>query len=1031
MPSDYDKIRNANIREYGEGIRHLSFLGKLYTDRTHFILELLQNAEDAGATKILFHLFNDRLKVYHNGRLFNEKDVKGVCGVGEGTKTESLTQIGKFGIGFKSVYAYTSTPEIHSGEEHFKIENYVRPYGTQNLTTNGFTTLFIFPFNTDGVTSECAVHEIGERLTNLNARTLLFLRSIKEIEYSLPDSTGGFYLRDENPRGIGRQVRVIGQKGSTEVEESWLIFERSVNAPNSQETVRVEVGFNLSVTNLEGKQVERIAKINESPLIVFFPTEKETRFGFLIQGSYRTTPSRDNIPKDDQWNSTLIQETAKLVSEILPEIRNLGLLTVTFLEALPIRTEDFPQEGMFYPIVESVRHTLSEAEILPTVNESYVSAQNALLARGVEFRSLLNSNQLGQLIKNSETSVEWITGEITQDKTPDLHTYLIKQLEVEEFTPDAFARKIESSFLDSQTDEWFITFYKFLSKQEALWRAPLKEGYSFGILRTKPIIRLENGNLECPFKQDAQTPNVFLPPSQNTNFPTVKKSLIVDEQSLSFLKNLGLAEPNLFDDIIENVLPKYLRKDRGNITDTANREDLLKILRALESDSGSESGKTKVIQAAKRTPFIKAINFSGTIIYKRPIDIYLQTEKLQRYFACSNERWFLIDEYTNLDLSGEFWAKLGISSLPRKLPISYGLPDSEREYSTSEEKVNNYDLDGLEQFLQTIQNSDNFEETKKLVFILWDILNNYLKNDTFFFKAKYQWFYYTGRSKNFDSLILTRLKTVEWLPNKNESLAKPSEISTDQLFDEFLDAPELIERLGIAKASDVERKQNAAKELGLKLEEIELIKKNPEGFKRFIASMEAHNKSPDFPIKPVYNPERRSVKILEHIEAAQDREYEIRPRSVRTSQTAIDPKIRLREQYTNQNEQMVCQICKQEMPFHKRDGSYYFEIKAVLSRQYLSKELEAQYLALCPLCAAKYNEFITGDDEAQANLLQRIVDSDDLEIPITLGDETTTIRFVETHFHDVKSIIKREQDESDQITIEIPNIAIGDFSIIP
>ncbi len=121
LASNYDKIREENLIEYGKGTRHLTFLGRLYTERTHFLQELLQNAEDAKAGKVEFRLHEDRLEVLHDGRLFDEADVRGTCGVGEGTKPEDFTQIGKFGIGFKSVYAYTRISEVHCAQEHFRI----------------------------------------------------------------------------------------------------------------------------------------------------------------------------------------------------------------------------------------------------------------------------------------------------------------------------------------------------------------------------------------------------------------------------------------------------------------------------------------------------------------------------------------------------------------------------------------------------------------------------------------------------------------------------------------------------------------------------------------------------------------------------------------------------------------------------------------------------------------------------------------------------------------------------------------------
>jgi hypothetical protein len=47
MPADYLKIREENIARYGWDTAVLDLLGQLYSERTHFIFELIQNAEDA------------------------------------------------------------------------------------------------------------------------------------------------------------------------------------------------------------------------------------------------------------------------------------------------------------------------------------------------------------------------------------------------------------------------------------------------------------------------------------------------------------------------------------------------------------------------------------------------------------------------------------------------------------------------------------------------------------------------------------------------------------------------------------------------------------------------------------------------------------------------------------------------------------------------------------------------------------------------------------------------------------------------
>lgn len=66
-------------RENGfeDGIKRL--LTDLYPDNAHFIYELLQNAEDAGASEVRFTLNNDSIEFQHNGdRLFSIENVDSI-----------------------------------------------------------------------------------------------------------------------------------------------------------------------------------------------------------------------------------------------------------------------------------------------------------------------------------------------------------------------------------------------------------------------------------------------------------------------------------------------------------------------------------------------------------------------------------------------------------------------------------------------------------------------------------------------------------------------------------------------------------------------------------------------------------------------------------------------------------------------------------------------------------------------------------------------------------------------------------------
>src|SRR5262245_19813687 len=108
--------------EANKGEVNLDIFEDFYPDRAHFVYELLQNAEDAGAREVTFTLAHDHLVCEHDGRrAFTETDVTAITGIHNSTKDKIEDRIGKFGLGFKSVFVYTQSPTIHSGPFSFRI----------------------------------------------------------------------------------------------------------------------------------------------------------------------------------------------------------------------------------------------------------------------------------------------------------------------------------------------------------------------------------------------------------------------------------------------------------------------------------------------------------------------------------------------------------------------------------------------------------------------------------------------------------------------------------------------------------------------------------------------------------------------------------------------------------------------------------------------------------------------------------------------------------------------------------------------
>lgn len=99
---------------------------ELYTQTQRFFFELLQNADDmpieGKSVNVQLELLKDHFLFLHDGKIFDEKDVKSIADAAKSTKSKDKTKTGYKGIGFKSVFTDSSVVYIKSNGYFFKFD---------------------------------------------------------------------------------------------------------------------------------------------------------------------------------------------------------------------------------------------------------------------------------------------------------------------------------------------------------------------------------------------------------------------------------------------------------------------------------------------------------------------------------------------------------------------------------------------------------------------------------------------------------------------------------------------------------------------------------------------------------------------------------------------------------------------------------------------------------------------------------------------------------------------------------------------
>ena len=638
MPVDHEKL-NRERDWRSETIRANRRFVDMYDRPTHFILELLQNAEDAlsrrpsdwqGRRAVKFDLSQTSMRIAHFGREFDEADVRGICITLASTKEDDLTTIGRFGVGFKSVFSITDRPEVHSGEEAFAMEDIVSSVEVDAISYKSLDeTVFLLPLNDNGKSRH---QEISDRLINFDARTLLFLRQVNEVSWTIENGPKGSCWRESTDIGEDiRRVKVI-RESEQELEpeiENWLVFSRQVTADDSKDAGYVEAAFCLSEDSASGQGSVR--RLNASPLVAFFPTVVETHLGFLIQGPYQTTLGRDNVPPGEYWNIRLMEETATLLPEALRWMRDNAVLDVHVLNCLPINAERFATDNQFAPLYQATREALKSEALLPCLAGGYAQATHTRLGSTEGVRRLFTPSRLANLY-GQDSQLFWITDQITDGRTPELRRFIQDELEVVDITPERLVQLFRSGrpFLETQDDEWVRNLYEYFGGLPAL----------HSDLKDVPILRLEDGR-HFDMASDIE---VFLPGETPSEFHTVRRTACDTESARKFLEMLGLREPHAVDNVIQNILPKYDADEADNL----NYEiDIQSMNDAFATDETSR--RDELIEALCDVKFVKVVDTeNGTKRFARPDEVYLASDEQRTLFAGVKDVLFVDDAYACL-----------------------------------------------------------------------------------------------------------------------------------------------------------------------------------------------------------------------------------------------------------------------------------------------------------------------------------------------------------------------------------------------
>jgi len=767
----------------------------LYEKDSHFIFELIQNAEDniygEGVEPKLVFEFSERsiegvkktiLTVTNNELGFKEENVKAICQAAVSTKKKKYGYIGEKGIGFKSVFRVTTSPYIFSNGFHFVLPEHDEETGLRYLVPrwvetepkgiNRKETTILLPIDKKKGDLETVINS----LKDISPETILFLSKINQLDITIR-------LKGDAPDyEISVEKETIKRFGNSRIVELSYLRQGDNKGSESIETTR------YWLTEIEYKKPDDIEhekrpdiksrivsiaiplqeEVIKGSLFAYLPVWESTGFHFLINADFLLVSSREGIKEDEAWNKWLRSCVAETyISSFMALLKNQEIQfseRIRAYRSIPIKTN----HRFLEPIIDQVCASLISQECVFVIPEKNLKLPWVSTFCQADLRSLI---EVAEGLPSHLLNKLFLCCHELEEYGVELESININTLGKE----DIIECLSDTAWLKRQSSDWLVSIYGLLAGEE----------FSNEDLFDTPLIPVVDKSEKAHFISPGSRP-VYFPLDEDSGkslcevpkwITTLVPVFTIDSNLESSLqKNMAFKKTQdwvcevleIKDFSIENYcedLQQELAKKEEELRDNELIEAALfiwkssaKSFRWSSMPFVFESGKRGVIKRTKSARFIVPKKYDEKYgwgnIWGDDLEL-VGTESISELYDN-----IFIEFLIEKDLIKRHPNPIEVKELESDY-TSYESKCIREVYSTYRETITNYRPPS------TLSKLKNFNEAISLS------IEDWLKNIDLssFSKCYVSYFYYSSKKKSLESEFLNLLKTRNWLPTTKGSFA--------------------------------------------------------------------------------------------------------------------------------------------------------------------------------------------------------------------------------------------------------------------